>query len=99
MRQADLFATPMHHLPSPALEDLRQAVGYFAAHGIPFTVESLRDRLSDSTRQILRLPEHRNALGGFMMQLAKRHAVRPDGFVEAQRDAARGRPIRRWIAI
>lgn len=33
--------------------------------------------------------------GGFVKQLAKKRAITPDGFVEAQRDAARGRPIRR----
>lgn len=96
--QRDLFAREKHPLPESVTADLMQAVEYFRAHDLPFTAEMLRDRCSDASRAILMKQEHVNGLGGFVQGLSRGRTpkIKPDGFVEAQRDAARGRPIRRW---
>lgn len=95
-----LFAKEKHPLPQSVTDDLTRAVEYFRAHDLPFTAEMLRERCSDSSRQILLQEEHVNGLGGFVQGLSRGRSprIRAEGFVEAQRDAARGRPIRRWRA-
>lgn len=96
--QRDLFTPEKHPLPQSVTDDLMRAVEYFRSHDLPFTAEMLRDRCSDSSRQILLQPDHVNGLGGFVQGLARGRTpkIKPDGFITASRDAARGRPIRRW---
>lgn len=89
-----------HPLPESVLEDLYRALDYFRQLGLPFTAELLRDRCSDASRQVLLQPNYVNALGGFVQGMARGRTprIKADGFVEAQRQSARGRPIRRWRA-
>lgn len=100
MDQRDLFDAKKvpHHLPPAVTEDLQRAVAYYTQHRLPFSAESLRERLAPSSRAVLEQEEHQNALGGFVQQLARKRAIRPKGWVDSQRGSARGRPIRMWEA-
>ena len=84
------------HIPDVAKQALERAW-----EGIPvghtLTAESLRDRLSSPVLEVLRVTP--NAIGGWLQQKARAHLIVHEGFCEAQRDAARGRPIRRWRKI
>lgn len=97
--QKDLFDKRVpHHLPPSVTEDLQRAVAYFTQQRLPFSAESLRERLTSSSRAVLEQEEHINALGGFVQQLARKRAIRPKGWVVSHRGSARGRPLRMWEA-
>lgn len=67
--------------------------------GSTLTAESLRDKLSWPAREQLQIPTRKNLLGQYFMRLARSGRVTPDGWQEAERDAARHRALRRWKRI
>lgn len=102
--QASLFDRPVvaQHAPAIVLSAIHAALGYFEAHDLPFTAESVRDRLSFAVREVLDArnedgePIYPNVMGGVLQTLQRQRRIASEGFAVAQRDAARGRPIRRW---
>lgn len=67
--------------------------------GSLLTAETIRGSLSFTIREQLAIPTRKNLLGAWFRLLLKRGRVAHDGFTEAQRDAARHRPIRRWRKV
>lgn len=102
----DAPALPVQHCPAPVLEAIHAALDYFRDHDLPFTAESVRDRLSFAVREILDArneagaPRYPNVMGGVIASLQRGRRITRHGFTEAQRDVARGRPLRiwRWVA-
>lgn len=102
MTTADLplFATRKEqpiavHIPASVLADLHRAAASYQGGGL-FTAESLRDRLSFASREILAMKQHRNVLGGFLRGLVKARSVEHAGWTVAQRGDARSRALRMW---
>lgn len=93
-------ALEKHPLPEAVSDDLRRALAYFTEHRLPFSAESIRERLSPTSRAVLEQPEHVNALGGWFQGLARGRSpkIRAKGWVDSQRRDARGRPLRMWEA-
>lgn len=102
--QPTLFDRPAigQHAPAAVLAGIHDALDYFRAHRLPFTAETVRDRLSFAVREILDKrnedgePIYPNVMGGVVQRLALAHRIVFDGWTIAQRDSARGRPLRRW---
>lgn len=101
MSQPSLFdPAETRPLPASVSDDLRRALAYFTEHRLPFSAESIRDRLTPGSRAVLEQPDYHKALGGWFQSLARGRCpkIRAKGWVEAQRGDARGRGIRMWEA-
>lgn len=99
MGDLPLFAAAEHRpLPPSVLADLGRALDYFRAHALPFSAESIRDRLSPSSRMVLEDRAYEKALGGWFQGLSRGRTpqIRAKGWVDSARDSARGRPLRLW---
>ena len=84
------------HVPAVALRALESAFQAVPIGGT-LTAESLRDKLDFQVREILRA--FPNSIGGYVQQKVRAKQVAHDGWTEAQRDAARGRALRRWRRV
>ena len=84
------------HVPVAAIEALDRAFDAVPIGG-PLTAETLRDALSYEVREILRVSP--NAVGGYIQQKVRAKQITHDGWTECQRDAARGRALRRWRRV
>lgn len=90
------------HAPEAVLTAIHAALAYFREHDLPFTAEMIRGRLPFAVREVLDArneagdPLYPNVMGGVIAGLQRGRRVSRHGFTEAQRDAARGRPLRVW---
>lgn len=85
------------HLPDAVKRDVLAGIASFK--GQPWTTDTLRGKLSQSSRDVLALAEHRNGLQGMVTTLAKSGAIVFTGSrVKSVRPSARGRELKVWRA-
>lgn len=66
----------------------------------PFTSDSLHGDLTQSARDVLRHPHHRNALAGIITTSAREGVIRFTGqYVRSVRPEARGRMLKVWERV
>jgi hypothetical protein len=80
-------------------EAIEREIRQFAATGMRFTAENIRAELPALFQQAVDTPRGRAAFGMFFREAARRREIMCVEYVEAERDAAKGRILRVWRGV